>query len=145
MRRRAIRWTRASPSTREQLRGAVLLELLLSIAIFAAAATFTLSALGSALDGVRRAELRARAADLAESRLAELEAGLVAIGDLGSEAAATPGNPDELAVSMTVVTGEASGLARVKATVTDRSGAEPVILCERERSVELGARERGAR
>jgi type II secretory pathway component PulJ len=145
MRRRAIRWTRASFSTREQLRGAVLLELLLSIAIFAAAATFTLSALGSALDGVRRAELRARAADLAESRLAELEAGLVAIGDLGSEAAATPENPDELAVSMTVVTGEASGLARVKATVTDRSSAEPVVLCERERSIAVGARERGAR
>jgi type II secretory pathway pseudopilin PulG len=141
MPRRAIRRIRA----RAPGRGAVLLELLLSIAIFAAAATFTLSALGSALDGVRRAELRARAADLAESRLAELEAGLVAIGDLGAEASATPGNPadsDELAVAMTVVTGEASGLARVKATVTDRSGAEPVVLCERERSIAVGARER---
>ena len=48
--------------------GGILLELLLAIAIFAAAATFTLGAMRDALDGVRRAELRARAIDLAATR-----------------------------------------------------------------------------
>lgn len=129
----------------------MLLELLLSIAIFAAAATFTLSALGSALDGVRRAELRARAADLAESRLAELDAGLVAIGDLGGAGAGVDAGvdeasePDGLSVAVTVVPGDSSGLARVRAIVKDLSGLEPVVLCERERSIAIGARKRDSR
>jgi hypothetical protein len=124
-------------------RGGVLLELLVSIAIFVAAATFTLSALGTALDGTRRAELRARAADLADSRLAELDAGLVSIGELGDAAAGSSDSALEvgatLEVVVTIVSGAEGRLATARATVTDRSGAEPVVVCVRERLVTLEA------
>lgn len=122
-------------------RGGVMLELLVSIAIFVAAATFTLSALGTALDGARRAELRARAADLADSRLAQLDAGLVSIGELGDAdagAGSASGEP-ELEVVVTIVSGAEGRLATARATVTDRSGAEPVVVCVRERLVTLEA------
>jgi hypothetical protein len=73
-------------SSRSRIRrGGVLLELLLAIALFAAAASFTLSSLRAALDSVARAERRARAYDAAASRLAELDAGLIAVGDLGDD------------------------------------------------------------
>ena len=96
---------------------------------------------------MRRAELRARAADLAESRLAELDAGLVAIGDLGGAGAGVDeaSEPDGLSVAVTVVPGDSSGLARVRAIVKDLSGLEPVVLCERERSIAIGARKRDSR
>jgi type II secretory pathway component PulJ len=126
--------------------GGILLELLLAIALFATAASFTLSAMRGAVDAIRRAELRARAFDLASTRLAELDAGMVAIGDLGE---ARP-REDGLSVTVEIIaaagTGVQTSLARARATVRDESdptGAEPVIVAVHERTIDL--RERSER
>ncbi|MDZ4756365.1 MAG: hypothetical protein SGJ11_17960 [Phycisphaerae bacterium] len=58
------------------VRGSILLETLLSIVLFAAAAVFTLAALRNALDATDRSGLRSRAADAARSAIAQLEAGV---------------------------------------------------------------------
>lgn len=129
--------------------GGILLELLLAIAIFAAAATFTLGAMRDALDGVRRAELRARAIDLAATRLAEIDAGLLSIGDLGGSElgegggafAAGAAGADLLSVSLSVVrdAGNATGPVLVRAVVRDASVDARPILAELERSVDAVA------
>lgn len=134
--------TRPSHRPRARRGGGILLELLLAIALFAAAASFTLSALRSAVDGIRRAELRARAFDLAATRLAELDAGLVAIGDLGNDRA----RGDGLSVTVELVGEAADTLSRARATVRDASGGEgiePTIVVVHERMVVL--REQAAR
>lgn len=119
-------------------RGGILLELLLAIALFAAAASFTMSALRNATDGVRRADLRARAADLAESRLAEVDAGLVSAGELGDAQASE--RDAELEVSVEVAEGAASTLARVRATVRDATAPERTVLAVAERLIDLSRR-----
>lgn len=120
-------------------RGGVLLELLLAIALFAAAASFTLSSLRGALDSVARAERRARAYDAAASRLAELDAGLVAVGDLGDDLEVDA----DFLVSVEVEPSPGSDLVRARAVVRDRSlsADEPSVITEVERWFE--SRERG--
>jgi type II secretory pathway component PulJ len=96
-------------------RGSVLLEILLSIALFAGAAVFTLAALRNALAGTQRASLRMRAVDLAASRMAELERGIEA------EEESEP-DPDGLRV---VVETDPSGFpGLLLATVRVRAPAE---------------------
>jgi type II secretory pathway component PulJ len=124
--------TRGSP----RRAGGILLELLLAIALFAAAAAFTMSALRSATDGVRRADLRARAADLAESRLAELDTGLVSAGELGEESRGE--DESELAVSVEIVQSPTASLARARATVSDMTSADRTVVAVAERTVDLG-------
>jgi type II secretory pathway pseudopilin PulG len=127
-------------SSRSRIRrGGVLLELLLAIALFAAAASFTLSSLRAALDSVARAERRARAYDAAASRLAELDAGLIAVGDLGDDLEVDA----DLLVSVEVEPSPASDLVRARAVVRDRSlpATEPAVITEVERWFE--SRERG--
>lgn len=75
-------------------RGSVLLEILLSIALFAGAAVFTLMALRNALAGTQRAAVRMRAVDLAASRMAEIERGIE------TEADAAPPDPDGLRIAV---------------------------------------------
>lgn len=121
--------------------GGILLELLIAIAMFAAAATLTLGAMRDALDGVRRAELRARAMDLAATRLAEVDAGLIPIGDLGDRSAEDligEEGGDRLRVELSVVRDgdNRSGTVRVRAVVRDASILDEPILAERERSVD---------
>jgi type II secretory pathway pseudopilin PulG len=119
-----------------KLRGGILLELLLAIALFVGGAVLVLGAMRSAVDGARRADLRARAMDLAQSRIAELDAGLIAVGDLdggdragddlgGSDGATAGGSDSDLAVSLELLplgTGERVVLAR--ATVRARDGGD---------------------
>lgn len=127
-------------SSRSRIRrGGVLLELLLAIALFAAAASFTLSSLRAALDSVARAERRARAYDAAASRLAELDAGLIAVGDLGDDLEVDA----DLLVSVEVEPSPASDLVRARAVVRDRSlpATEPAVITEVEHWFE--SRERG--
>lgn len=119
----------------------------MSIAIFAAGAALTLTALQSALDGVRRAELRARAEDLAASRLAELDAGLVSIGDLRDSGDGDGGDArlDDDALSVTIEILPAPGAARgsalslARATVRAQSdvaaGSDGAVLAVAERVV----------
>jgi len=122
-------------------RGGVLLELLISIAIFATVAGFALSAMRSALDGVRRAELRARAEDLAASRLAELDAALVSAGELGDPDAAEKGPPDlGIRVEFVASPTGSSGISLARATVRERldDGSDGPILAVVERMVGFG-------
>lgn len=130
---------RTASRSRIRRGGGVLLELLLAIALFAAAASFTLSSLRAALDSVARAERRARAYDAAASRLAELDAGLVAVGDLGDDLEVDA----DLLVSVEVEPSPGSDLVRARAVVRDRSlsADEPSVITEVERWFE--SRERG--
>ncbi len=119
----------------------------MAIAIFAAGAALTLTALQSALDGVRRAEMRARAEDLAASRLAELDAGIVSIGDLrdsGDDDGDAAGlGDDALAVTIEILPapgaarGSALSLARatVRARADAEAGSDGAVLAVAERVV----------
>jgi hypothetical protein len=67
-------------------RGALLLELLISIAVFAAAAMFTLAAMRHMISSLDRAATRQAALDEARSIMSRLEAGDMNVSDLrGSE------------------------------------------------------------
>ncbi len=66
-------------------RGALLLEVLLSIALFAGAAAFALGASRSVFDALDRAKRQQAALDIARSKMAELEAGLITVRDLRSQ------------------------------------------------------------
>jgi type II secretory pathway pseudopilin PulG len=130
---------RTASRSRIRRGGGVLLELLLAIALFAAAASFTLSSLRAALDSVARAERRARAYDAAASRLAELDAGLIAVGDLGEDLEVD----GDLLVAVEVEPSPASDLVRARAVVRDRSVSadETPVITQVERWFE--SRERG--
>jgi hypothetical protein len=135
---------RMSPTAARQGRvgaiGGVMLELLLAVALFVAAAIFTLAALRNALDGTRRAELRARATDLAESRLVELDAGLVSAGELGDPL--SNASSSELSVTVELIASStASSLALARATVREVVGGVPgPVIATAERLVAADAR-----
>jgi hypothetical protein len=63
-------------------RGGILLEVMLSMAIFVAAAAFVLSATRNVFNGLERSNREQQAVDLARSKMAELDAGLISIMDL---------------------------------------------------------------
>lgn len=69
-------------------RGAVLFEVMLSVALFVGAAAFTLAAVRSGYQAIERVRLQNEAVDLAKSKLAELEAGLISLADLTSDGGA---------------------------------------------------------
>ena len=58
------------------------MELVVALAIFASTAMLTLSVLNNSYASLERARNEQLAVDLARSKLAELEAGLLSIGDL---------------------------------------------------------------
>jgi hypothetical protein len=92
--------TRSPPSTR---RGAMLLEVMLALALFVGAASFCLAATRSLFSAMERIDRRQRVIDLARSRLAELEAGQVTLGELRGEWAGDVGSrpeDDDLAVEV---------------------------------------------
>lgn len=66
-------------------RGAILFEVLLSIALFVGAGAYCLACTRTVLDSLDRAQREAAALDLARSKLAELHAGLVSITQLEAE------------------------------------------------------------
>ena len=63
-------------------RGAILLETLIALALFLGAAGFALGAMRTALGRMERSMLEGAAVDLAQSKLAELEAGISDLADL---------------------------------------------------------------
>ena len=129
--------------------GSVMLELLVSIAIFVGAAGFTLSAMRSALDGTRRAELRARALDLAQTRLAQLDAGLISAGELGSSTPSSSSSDDatndlEVTVEFTP-SPSSSSLAHARATVREmKDGVATSTVLTIDRLVGSDERESGS-
>ena len=65
-------------------RGGILLEVLFAITLFVVAALAILKATGQASRSVERAAVLQRAVDMATTRMAELEAGLISLADLRS-------------------------------------------------------------
>ncbi len=63
-------------------RGAVLLEVLISLALFVGAGAFALAAMRTTFDNIERSRRDHMAVDLARSKMAEIEAGLVSLADL---------------------------------------------------------------
>ena len=66
-------------------RGAMLLEVMLAIALFVGAASLCLAVTRSLFSTLQRSERRQCAVDLARSKLAELEAGLITVQELRGE------------------------------------------------------------
>ena len=63
-------------------RGGVLLEVVIALGLFIGAGVFALGAMGSAASSMSRSARETIALDLARSKLAELEAGLVSMAEL---------------------------------------------------------------
>ncbi|MSR41367.1 MAG: hypothetical protein EXS10_05630 [Phycisphaerales bacterium] len=116
-------------------RAGILLELLLSLALFVAGATVIIATVRGSNDGVRRAAEYARADDLACSRLIELDAGLVAMDEL--RGASSPTTDVEFTVSIVVEPTAVAGLVRAIATVHPVEGTQSRIIVERDRLVRL--------
>ena len=111
-------------------RGALLLETLLALALFVGAAGYTLVVLRDAIASTDRLERRAEALDLAGSRLAAIEAGIVSINaqeDIAEEVLEETQMQVEVSVSRSAI----NGLSRVEVRVLDlreEMTGEPTIL-----------------
>ena len=77
---------RADASLGEHRRGGVLFEVMLAVALFVGAATFTLASVRSVTRTLERTRLQQEAVDFARSRMAELEAGLTTLGGIRGDA-----------------------------------------------------------
>ncbi len=71
------------------MRGAVLFEVMLAVVLFGGAAAFTLAAVRSVFTALESMRLQQEAVDLAKSKMAQLEAGLITLADLRGDAGAT--------------------------------------------------------
>jgi type II secretory pathway component PulJ len=107
-------------------RGGILLEILLSIAIFASAAAFTLGAARSVLDGLDRTQRRQQLMDLACTLMVQLETGLVTIAQLRQEG--LDQTQGELEVDVETERTEFSDLSMVALTVRESDGGAAVTL-----------------
>ncbi|UCD76492.1 MAG: hypothetical protein JSV91_06120 [Phycisphaerales bacterium] len=123
--------------SRSSRTGGVLLEILVSIAIFVGAATFALRAVTSVINALDRSRREAYAVDLARSKLAELEADLITLADLRGEGREAVGSLAEAGFDesslyeigarqwvfdVTTTRSEFTGLSLIELTVTE----EPV-------------------
>ncbi len=112
-------------------RGAILLEVMLAIGLFVGAAAFCLGVSRSMFAALERADHRRLAIDLARSKLAELEAGLITVQDLRGEWSGGVGSrpdDDELAGAVTgpsweidavTTRTEYRGLSLIELTITE--------------------------
>ena len=121
--------------------GAVLLEVMLALALFVGAGAFCLAAVKSVFGALDRAERRSFAADLARSKLAELEAGMVAMQDLRGEWSGSVGSlarddafdePAQWTIDVETDRTQYTGLTLITLTVSDASGPRPVTFTLRQ-------------
>ncbi len=82
--------SRATGFTPETARGAVLLEVLLALMLFAVTAAIITSSMNASMDGLERLKLNTHAANLAATTFAELELGLRAADASGEQAMEKP-------------------------------------------------------
>lgn len=116
---------------RPRRQGAMLLEVMLAIGLFVGSAAFCLGVTKSLFAALDRADRRRMAVDLARSKLAELEAGLITLQDLRGEWSGGVGShPDDVEIAAAApgsrwafdaVTSrtEYRGLSLVELTVTE--------------------------
>ena len=114
--------------------GAMLFEVMLSLALFVGAGTLCLSVTKSLAEALQRTQLQQEAIDLARSKLAELEAGLTTIGDLRGEWSGAigsiepdddldgSGRPSRWSFEVNTTRTEFSGLSLVALTVSENTG-----------------------
>lgn len=107
-------------------RGSILLETLLAIVLFVAAALFTLASLRSALDATQRNAIKTRAADAARTAIAMLEAGLVTDSELVRDRNAR--RDDGLLVEVKTSPGNTPELTLVEVTVRRDAEGEPLLF-----------------
>jgi hypothetical protein len=130
MRARAIH--SADRLVRVPPRGGVLFEVLLAVALFAGAAALALGCVKSVFSALDRTRREQEAVDIARSRMAELEAGLINLADLRGQSVDTIGsytmqgsdaagavNPARWAVDVKTQRTEFTGLSLVELTVRE--------------------------
>ena len=111
-------------------RGAILLEVMLAIGLFVGAAAFCLGVTRSLFASLERTDRRRLAIDLARSKLAELEAGLITVQELRGEWSGGVGSrqDDELETAASGPTWEINavttrteyrGLSLIELTITE--------------------------
>ena len=101
-------------------RGAVLLEVILALVLFAAAAAIIGAGFHSAISGVERQKLNAHAVNLAVSVLSEIQMGLRTVESVGPESFVSPFDHWTWALALSSAedeAGEVSGLTRVEVIV----------------------------
>lgn len=130
-------------------RGGLLLETLVALAILVMVGLFALAGARRGLDATDRAARRAAAVDLAASRLAEIEAGIIdidAVGDLNALPATLEGRLDEapprwpFVIEVTTGPSEFPGLVRAEVLVIVEEEDEAVELARLAALVEDGGR-----
>ncbi len=118
-------------------RGAMLLEVMLAIGLFVGAAAFCLGVTKSLFSSLERNDRRRLAVDLARSKLAELEAGLINVQDLRGEWSGGVGSrPDDADLAATsgpnwefdavTTRTEYQGLSLIELTITEVPAAAGV-------------------
>ncbi len=116
-------------------RGGILFEVMLSLALFVGAAAVTIGTVRNVMTALERAAREQQAVDLARSRMAELEAGLINLNDLrdGSRSAIGSfegflgdefGRGDDWTVAVSTERTEYPGLTLVAITVRDAGADE---------------------
>ena len=127
-----MRPSRAKPPQRLR-RGVMLFEIMLSVALFVGAGAFCLSVTRSLFGALDRVKREQQALDLARSKLAELEAGLIAVTDLRGTWSGAVGSHEpapELgsanrgrtwAIEAQTTRSEHPGLSLVELTVTEET------------------------
>lgn len=113
-------------------RGGVMFEVLLAVALFAGAAALTLGCVKSVFSALDRTRREQEAVDVARSRMAELEAGLITLADLRGQSVNSIGsmsgqespspsveNPARWIVDVKTQRSEFTGLSLVELTVRE--------------------------
>jgi hypothetical protein len=124
----ARRRSAETPLHRQARCGAVLLEVILALVLFAAAAAIIGAGIHSAIHGVERQKLNAHAVNLAVSVLSEIQMGLRTVESVGPESFESPFDhwTWQLVLAPTETdAGEASDLTRVEVIVRHD---EPVLV-----------------
>ena len=122
-------------------RAGILLETVVSLALFVGVGSFVLAALRQANDAAERVLLETRAMDLAATTLAELEAGVITLADLRGEIdlerpefddplADDPGEEPRLRVEADTARTQWDGLVEVTVRVFDTQPSAELVLSE---------------
>jgi hypothetical protein len=109
--------------------GAVLLEVVVSVALFVGAAGVALTAVQSAFNAIERGRRELAAIDIARSKIAELESGQVSLADLRNRPVTEIGSRELRASD---VEDAAGFMVSVKTSPTEFSGLTLVELTVRE-------------
>src|SRR5689334_1325304 len=80
---------------RSPSKGGVLFEVLLAVALFAGAAALALGCVKSVFSALDRTRREQEAVDVARSRMAELESGMITLADLRGQTVETMGSMSE--------------------------------------------------